>query len=267
MIFFETVTPLVLGIVVVCGGLNVQADAMGSGTQENTIVKTFLDNGFDVMLAVLSGQTKDAGAMKSVTADVWINEASMAYNKASEIAAKKNVPLYFAGFSLGALVFPVNMINMIDDAAQEKMFSKMILFAPAIATKNIACAIKIAGIFAKDDKIIKSKSPIAYRANDGTSIGAYKALFELKKQFKKKPPLNIDTLVFIDKKDEVISNVQLKKIIKKYSLSNWKLVTIHSEPQSDIRPKFYHLIIDANCVGTETWKTITSTISAFLNES
>jgi hypothetical protein len=75
---------------------------------------------------------------------------------------------------------------------------------------------------------------------------------------------NIDTIVFIDRKDEMVSVEILRERIDQYGLTNWK---IHEVTNSGavIKPKYHHLLIDSKCVSASTWRHISEIILDFLN--
>jgi esterase/lipase len=264
---YETQAQDIKGIFVVVSGLNVKASAMGSAAEKGTLVNFFTEAGYDAVVVSLSGQSENIEAMKNAGADIWLNEAYNAYCKAKILSQTRSgktgeeLPVYLAAFSLGALVFEV-LINSKTEVPV--VFEKSVFFAPAVAMRRITHAVFILDIFVKDDFVIKSKSPPYYRANYGTSMAAYKALFELeKKLLKTKFALsNSNTLIFIDPKDELISSAELKKQIKKFGLTNWELVKIDAKTKSAY--KFHHLIIDEQRVGQKTWEQITLHIKNFL---
>jgi hypothetical protein len=96
-------------------------------------------------------------------------------------------------------------------------------------------------------------------------MGAYNAVFTMEEKLCAASFLknNIDTLIFMDKNDEMLSLGALKKRIKQYKLTKWKVLEISNEGAA-IKPPYHHLLIDNRCVSAATWRYITDAISAFL---
>ena len=114
--------------------------------------------------------------------------------------------------------------------------------------------------------IVKSVSPAAYRAQEGASIAAYKALFALEKRLEKQSfaKNNVPTLVFVSPHDELISQGKLKRLIKKFALLNWTLKAVSNEG-SMVRPVYNHLTIDEGCLGKENWERVRLAMLEFLD--
>lgn len=268
MDIFRTVKIPVKGIVAAVHGLNVAPSKMGDAKSEGTIVKALLDDGYTVVRVTLTGHTGTVDTMKSVTAAAWLNDAYTCYLAARAEAERVEkltsirCPVYLAGFSLGALVFEVLMNEKTETPV---CFDKAALFAPAIAVKDFAHGVTLLAAAEGGRTIVKSMSPAEYRAQGGASISAYKALFSLEKRLKTQffANNNIPTLVFISPNDEFISRNGLKKLIKKFSLTNWTLKNV-SNAGAIIRPVYKHLIIDDKCLGKEMWEDVRRAMLDFL---
>ncbi|MCL2185297.1 MAG: alpha/beta hydrolase [Treponema sp.] len=263
--YFETEVSPVKGIVITAHGLNTNPSKMGDDNTDGTLVKLFLKEGYNVYRIVLPGHGGTIEEMQNINANDWLNSAYLQYQEAAEIARKNNLPIYLAAFSLGALVY-TNLIHNND-----VIFSKIILFAPAIAIKGIArTGIFTADIFLSDKSIIKSIAPIEYQAQKGVSISAYKALFELENNLYKSEfaNCNIPALIFINPKDELINISKLRKIISNFNLSNWNIETVTNTKtefaSAEITPTYHHLIIDDKCVSPAAWNIIREKIINFL---
>jgi esterase/lipase len=270
---FRTARVPVNGVVVVAHGLNVAPSKMGYPDDKGSIVNALLEGGYHVVLTALTGHTGSIEAMKSVTAEAWLSDARLCFLAACAEAAKveavnlSHCPVYLVGFSLGALVFEVLMNDIVPiGSARSVVFDKAVLFSPAVALKFFARFVLALGISPEGNgRIVASGSPVEYRAQAGASIAAYKALFLLEDRlvsssFAKN---NIPTLVFIDPMDELVSYVKLKKLIKKFDLTEWGLEVISNKGAS-IRPAYHHLIIDDACMNKETWLFVCRVMLDFL---
>jgi esterase/lipase len=259
--FYETRVENIKGIALVVHGLNVKPSKMGTPSACGTLVKYFLDNGFHVLRVTLSGHNGDISGMKNIAAEKWLSDAYNAYSfLALQDGQKNNLPVVLVGFSLGALVYE-QLMNTNSDV----VFQKAILFSPALAIKETAKNILLLDVFLKDDSIINSRSPADYRAQKGCSLSAYKALFNLEKsiydfQFANN---NIDTLIFVDKKDELLDIKKLTSYKNKFKLTKWNIIEIEGA-KGNVKPAFHHLLIDKYAVGVEGWNILTDEMRKFI---
>jgi len=260
--YWETSVSNPRGIVVVVHGLNIKPSKMGTPEGEGTLVKLLLDSGYNVYRVTLKGHGGPIADMQSVKRSDWIQDAYSQYCHAKTFADKEQLPLYLLGFSLGALVYEV-LMN--EEAEVPVQFEKVILFSPAIAVKPSAKTVLWLRPFTTDRTIIRSASPIEYRAQRGASIAAYKILFNMEENLCSSSfgNNNINTIIFIDKNDEMISVKLLYERINQYELTNWKIIEV-TNSGSVINPKYHHLLIDSRCVSASTWQYISRTIIGFL---
>ena len=91
-------------------------------------------------------------------------------------------------------------------------------------------------------------------------MAAYNALFEAAKHFETNldPKINVPTVVFIDKQDELISFSELKNMIRKQNLDQWNLHPVVKD-KTATEIEMHHIIIDAASVGKHMWKEIVDT--------
>ncbi|WP_162510755.1 alpha/beta fold hydrolase [Treponema endosymbiont of Eucomonympha sp.] len=236
---------------------------MGAPGAEGTLVALLLDSGYHVVRVTLAGHSGSLERMKTVSASRWLSDAYVQYSKAYCEARKAAVPVYLVGFSLGALVFEALMNTETETPVQ---FEKAVLFSPALALKNTARAAFALTPLLKPTAVIPSKSPAPYRAQKGASLAAYQALFALEDQLcaARFAHSNIETLLFIDPDDELISMSALQKRIAEYELSRWNTVAVTNSGARSA-PRYHHLIIDADCAGEETWRQMTARIADFFS--
>jgi pimeloyl-ACP methyl ester carboxylesterase len=236
-------------IVVLLHGLNLKPERMDDWAQKLSF------HGSHVISFALYGHGDDKNHMAKVTANIWreqIDEAILLAQK----KALGEVPVYFLGFSLGALV-GLEALSRHPNA----IFQKMVLIAPALSTPWYSRgAIKALSIFGKGF-ILPSRSPKEYRAHKGTSIAAYQALFELldsvmAHEFKN---ANVSTLLLIDQHDELVDSKDIRKIIWDYKLSQWQLEIVDNRYAYDTYG-FRHLMVDEESVGQELWEHIANMV-------
>jgi esterase/lipase len=253
------------GVALVVHGLNLKPERMQS------IIAELNDAGIDVLNLSLRGHgnnylknmnvSSDGARLESfrtVTYSLWMDEIYKAYLKVSERASKKNVPAFFIGYSLGGLM-GCDLILSHPDVS----YDRMVLFAPALNMTVESYLLKALMPF--PNIVIDSLSPTSYRANEGTPMAAYKALFEAIEHFEKNAndKLNKPTLIFIDEKDEFVSCSKLREMITERNLDHWRIHVVQKD--NDAGEKIsHHLIIDRDSVGQKMWKQIKDAIKEHL---
>ncbi len=259
-------TKKIRGVALVVHGLNLKPERM------QFVISNLNDAGVDVLNLSLrghgnnylnnknvSGDEARLESFRTVTYSLWSEEIFKAYLKVRERASKKNVPVFFVGYSLGGLI-GCDLLLL----HPEVYYDRMVLFAPALNITVESYLLKALMPF--PDIVIDSLSPPYYRANKGTPMAAYKALFEAVELFEKNvnDKLNKPTLIFIDEKDEFVSCSKLNEMIIRRSLDNWQINIVRKD--SDIREKIsHHLIIDKDSVGKQMWKHIKDAIKSHLS--
>ncbi len=249
------------GVALVVHGLNLRPERM------QPIIAELNDAGMDVLNVSLRGHggnfvpnanvTPDEARLESfrgVTYGLWLAEVHASYLKARERASRRNVPVFFIGYSLGGLLGCDLVLSQPD-----VHYERMALFAPALNVTVKSYLLKALMPF--PDMVIDSLSPRPYRTNQGTPMAAYKALFEAIDFFhgSMNGKLNKPTIVFIDEEDEFISYSELKELTSRRNLDRWRIHTVRKD--RDIREGVsHHLIIDEESVGEDMWKRIRSSL-------
>lgn len=256
----EPIGPKTQAIVILLHGLNLKPGKMDGWANMLTA------HGALVMRFALFGHSGAEGQMAHVNETIWREQFAEAFVSAQKKAQALGVPIYFVGFSLGALVALEWLA-----AHQEEYdphIAKMVLIAPAIATPWYSrAAISMISWFGRSFTM-PSRSPKHYRANSGTSVAAYQSLFAIKKSledlhFKNN---NLPTLVLIDKYDELVPSESLKTIIEKHQLSHWILDIVDNRFAHD-NYGFRHLMVDEEAVGKALWKELSAKVVAHLGLS
>ena len=253
------------GVALVIHGLNLRPSKMES------IIKILTDSGIDALNMSLHGHGENydrhthkdpararLAAFKSVSYELWIDEICTAYAAARIRSIKKDVPLFFIGFSLGGL-----MGTDLLATSHDIQFDKMVLFAPALKMHLRNNLIRVLSPFPRFT--IPSYTLASYQSNDGTPMAGYNALFDSLKNFAGHAGsnLNVPTLVFIDQKDEIVSYRRLKQMVQDENLDQWQIYIVHKESTGE-PVKIHHLIIDAPSTGENVWKDMMQTMVAHL---
>ena len=242
------------GVALVIHGLNFRPDKMES------IIALLTHSCIDVLNLSLLGHGKNYAqtasvdgskarleAFKTVSYKLWIKETYLAYGLARKRSREKQVPLFLIGFSLGGLMGATLFASYPD-----VYFNRMALLAPAIYIHKIYYLAKLLSPFPR--LVIPSLLMGSYCSSRGTPMAAYNALFEGIEHFNKNmdQKLNVPTVIFIDKQDELVSYRRLKRNIRNKGLHQWKLHPVKRYTKGS-KEKMHHLIIDESSIGKEAW--------------
>ncbi|MBF0315224.1 MAG: alpha/beta hydrolase [Oligoflexia bacterium] len=264
------------GVALVVHGLNLKPEKMDE-------IGAYLEQeGLLVIRPALSGHRGDGiEGMLNVSAKQWKDDFLRAYCFGKRLASKYRIPYYYVGYSLGA---PLAIKVLQELGEEEKGFDKQIFMAPAISIKWYTRAVRALFIFG-ERYLLSSRSLGEYRSNDGTSMAAYRALFELVdgversvQAFKK---MNKQTLVILHPEDEVIDGGGVAEMIRDLSLDHWRIWKVpvsakvtKSTPLDAIEMKLYeefptkrvlrHLMVDRTSLGEKEWNLFTTELSHFV---
>ena len=253
------------GIAVVLHGLNLRPAKMAS------IIKILTEAKIDALRVSLFGHGQNCPhtgttgrkearieALKTVSYRLWREETYQAYCLARRRSDQFKVPLFLVGFSLGGLLGTDLSVSRTD-----VRFDRMVLFAPALDLKGILYSAKLLSLFPR--LVIPSRASNSYRENSGLPMAAYNALFEALRHFKKNASgkLNVPTILFIDKQDELISYRGLKQFVKRHRLNDWSFHLV-KKGKAGVTVKMHHLIIDKSAVGDRVWQEIRETMISHL---
>ncbi len=235
------------GVALVIHGLNLKPEKMSS------IEDLFLEQGISTLRVSLSGhRNTDIEEFKAVSADHWLEETRIAYLSAQAAAQRHQVPLYFAGFSIGALTM---MTLQQTQTATPVKFERMFLFAPAIALQSKTYMLK--ALFWNDNLVVPSFSSKEIRVHDGTPVPAYKALFELVDRLAgsgfQKP--QSPTLVLMDPDDSLVNIDGIRGMIHDHQLASWDLQPVSNRGCSGDYCNA-HYITEEKAVGASEWLRI-----------
>lgn len=244
-------------VVILLHGLNLKPAKMDGWANMLT------QNGALVIRFALYGHRGFFGEMAQVKEEVWRKQFVEALEKAQELSLQHKAPIHFMGFSLGALV---GLESLTHFAKSNIAIEKMVLIAPAIATPWYSHAAVSMFSWLGRGFTLPSRSPKHYRANNGTTIAAYQALFELKKSIHDKKFLNcnVPALILIDKHDELVPMEGVKKIINDNKLSHWQLEVVDNR-NAYRNFGFRHLMVDEEAVGPDLWKALAKKVIHHLN--
>ena len=242
----------VRAVVVTVHGLNTKPEIM------DPLIARLVDRSAEVIRVGLTGHRGDSEAMKSVTEAQWKVDLLLGYSLGRKRADELKVPLYFVGYSLGALVHAGLMGGL-----NPPQYDRQVLLAPAIHLKSIFYLIKFFEILG-DGFCIPSLNDSEHRANQGTSVAAYKALFRLLAEVRQGglKGMDIPTWVAVDSKDELVDLEGIQADVKTAVLRDW---TFESIDHRDVeRVAYRHSITDEAALGPQTWSSLVDKIQRHL---
>lgn len=182
----------------------------------------------------------------------WTEKFSNDYDAALEHAHILERPLFFVGYSLGALV---GMHYMSTHTHHE--IKKMALFAPASHTKMYA-RIPSLLYFLLPGFSLPSLNLLSYRDRDKTTLFEYKKMHELQREITKND-FSLSTLLILDAQDELVASKEVSKFAEQNPL--WKSLYV-SNQDSQLPKKYHHLMIDEESLGHSMWQKILKNLTA-----
>lgn len=242
-------------VTIVIHGLNQKPEKM------DDLVHLALQEESQVLRLTLHGHGPEKNKFLEVTRSQWLKDVATAYSLAKAQSEKDHLPLYFIGYSLGALLLSDFAVTALP---QRLSLQKSTLFAPALTPHWYTRLVQIFKIFGPHF-FVTSWGVHGYMAHRGTSMAAYEALFQSVDSLQKAAfvPINWPTLVFIDPKDELVSYKRLRRFISEKNLSQWTLTPVTTS-QSQLKGSYHHLITDAQALGQDEWTRVSQSIQKFI---
>ena len=253
------------GIALVVHGLNLNPDRMVNlirvlNTMGIGAVQLSLKGHGDNFDPVPGMEEADARmeAFKTVSHQIWADDFLQAYHQTSQLKHELKVPLFLIADSFGALLALDLSLNESDVE-----FDRMVLFAPAVSLHGRNFIIRLLSPFPRF--VVPSLSPKFYKANRGTPQVAYSVVFDTLARFERSvgQKINIPTLVFIDPKDELVSYLELRAMIKQHKLNRWRVFRIDKDKTTSATG-IHHLIIDPASVGQANWNRMVRAMKSHL---
>jgi esterase/lipase len=236
----------------VAHGLNVKPSAMRSLTD------WFNSQGCDSILVKFSGHYEDPFNNSDMSAEAWRQDMVNGYEAATSLARQHNMPLFFLGYSLGALLG----MDLVLSTGNDNAIVKQVLLAPAIAIRNTASILKL--LFWWNSLSLPSFTPAKYRANKKLSIIAYKSMFSIEAGIShSNRQTSIPTLAVIDNMDELISTKKLDTFLDRFIGGHYELLSLDTEMKNR-EGGYHHLIINKETMGEVNWRLFTEKMKSFL---
>ncbi|MFA6238418.1 MAG: alpha/beta hydrolase [Bacteriovorax sp.] len=229
-------------VVLLAHGLNLRPDRM------DQLAIFFTSNKCDVLRISLGADP-----------DKWVDRFHDDYDAALEHAEVLQRPLYFVGFSLGALIGIRFLLKHSDH-----QFKKLVLFAPATHTHFYTAIPAMLGHLAPSIGL-PSMNLLNYRERKSTTLNEYKKMHELQNDIKyalKNNSINIPTLLITSPNDELVESSKLIKFAQ--SNPHWQCLEV-SNHGSQLPRKYNHLMIDSEALGPEQWEILLKRLISHLS--
>jgi alpha-beta hydrolase superfamily lysophospholipase len=252
-------------VALVVHGLNVAPAKMAA------ITSCLVENGIEAFSLALHGhganytprQGLSEGAarlesLRQVTYRLWYDEVLAAHAVVAQRAAQLgDVPVHLVAYSLGGLV-----ACDVFASAPRVRFARMVLFAPALRIRMMSYLLR--PLASRSRFVFPSFSPREYRANPGTALAAYAALYTAAAHLAEhtSDKINVPALVLLDPQDELVSYRGTSRYLHAAGLTNWRLLKVRKDPTA--RQRYHHLVIDAVAVGDACWRELAAAVAAHL---
>jgi esterase/lipase len=241
-------TTKIRGVAIVAHGLNLKP------TRMMPLAHVLEEAGILPVCLAFSGHAAGLKPFSEVTRELWHEDFLEAYGVARTTADELRVPLYFLGYSLGALIGQDVLMHR-----NGVHWDRQVLLAPATHPRTYTQIVHFLRPFS-DSFALPSLNVADYAAGNSLALAAYRALFECKSHFKKASvePLRIPTHVLIDPRDEMVDAKKIRAWITEKKLREWTFETLHARGSlpAFVPVRYRHLIIDEPNLGTAVWNQL-----------
>ncbi|MEH0156329.1 alpha/beta fold hydrolase [Limibacter armeniacum] len=244
------------GIVILLHGLNNKPTVMAE------LGKKFYQAQYHTLLVGLNGHGCGNLPLKNISEKDWLQDIEEAIAKAAELKSNSQLPVYFVGFSLGALTF----LTYCSILPEQSIVDKVILLAPASFTHFDTPLLRKLAVWGRSWKV-PGFTPAEFQQLRFLPINFYQNLLTLKRTLERNQfrNTNLPTLVIMDTKDEMVSYKKLKRGLAQYHLTNWKVKEIVVTRRLNGR-KWHHLIIAEKSLGKIENEKLWQSVAHFLGE-
>lgn len=233
--FYTNDTARTKAVVLIAHGLNLHPKKM------DHLARFFTDQNCDVLRIALGSDPLK-----------WEEKFGDDYDKAREHAEVLERPLYFVGYSLGALTGLYFM-----QKNPTHVFKKMALFAPPVHTRAFA-RLSAWLSYLIPGGCLPSLNLKEYRDRPYTTLAEYRMMYAFQKEVAK-TSLTIPALIILSRRDELIHYKKMEKFASQNGHSTLLSISNHGSP---LPKKYHHLMIDDLSLGQSEWEKILKSLTA-----
>ena len=219
------------------------------------LIHALVPRGFHCIRVELFQPASDDSMTPTAITQRWLRDLTEGYR---ELAARyQGCRTYGLGYSLGALA-TIRFLQMTTSAT----FDGMVLLAPPVSLTARAAFVRYLAPLAKVGIALPSLAPSAVRARPGTPLVEYSGMLHLINAVALVGGTDnlrgIDTRVFLDRRDELVSCAGVTAWIEEHHLTSWATELIQA--RSGAIAGYKHLMISEQSLGQEAWLTLTERI-------
>jgi pimeloyl-ACP methyl ester carboxylesterase len=178
------------------------------------------------------------------------------YLEAKGKSQSLKVPLYFVGYSLGALLF----MDLFSNSPEKLIVDRMIFFSPAFRIGSLMRFFSFIFYLPGGFKLPSRNLP-EYRSSDYTSFAAYGALWKSYGRINWERIHPPTALIIMDSKDELVSFGDMETLVKK--IPGWEIFEVDTSGSRNSRV-YHHLTFNEKCYAEGIWQKIEKKMENFL---
>ncbi len=196
---------------------------------------------------------------------VWLEGLDRCYEEATGLYP--GAALSLLGYSMGAL------LGVAWSLSRDRPLRRAVFFSPAFVLKWYGRgSLRVAGRLLAGHRILRSRSPAAYRLQAGTSVAAYQGLLQLGQLFRRQLARRDEEglraflprqFIAFAARDELISTRFLPAYRRRFD----GLVALHRLNHVPRAGYPYHLGLDAHTLGERQWELVCGAMEGWLDET
>jgi esterase/lipase len=251
----------------VANGVTLLVHGLNTHPQKLVALADYLQKqGETVVYVTLQGHLKGQGpeSLQEINRGTWLEDVNEGYKRARALADQDQLLLTYVGYGLGGLL-GVDLLQ--DENHKEVHWDNMILLAPAVATDFwTTMGLKMLRILNTNPRnLLKADGPADFTLRSQIPVAAENALYKSQRLVWSRDGsrLQIPTLIFVDPKDEYVSESGLRSFIGSRHLNAiWNLQEVTKDGSA--ASTFHHDLLDENSLGVSKFETLSAGIENFL---
>ena len=252
--------PVLSGVTLLVHGLN-------TNPQKLEALALYLQKkGQTVVYVTLQGHLKGqtAESLQQVNRGTWLEDVNEGYKQARSLADRDQLLMTYVGFGLGGLL-GVDLLQ--DENHKDVHWDNMILLAPAVATDFwTTMGLKMLRILNTNPRnLLKADGPADFTLRSQIPVAAENALYKSQRLVWSRDGsrLQIPTLIFVDPKDEYVSESGLRNFIDTRNLTaKWNLQEVTKDGNAG--STFHHDLLNEKSLGASKFESLSVNIENFL---
>lgn len=242
------------GVVLILHGLNLDPAAMGE------LASVLEARGFKTVRVTFAGHSGDFDLFRRVTREAWLGDVARGFEQVERLSfAHAGAPIHVIGFSMGGL-FALDWLQ--DQRHAREKVKTLTLLAPPLRLSWYARLLRISPWF-PGHWVVPSFAEFEMRANDGTSMAAYRSVWDSYRKVVAAGFTRFDqipVLVMAHPKDELVHARELKQLAEKHA--NWTYAEATLDETIELRKRYFHFISHPKAAGRRSFASLCETVLA-----